>query len=58
MTLGGKIFAVPDGTIPTPSSAETGASIVVYQIKSMMGQMAMAMGTTIATLFLQWRTTT
>jgi MFS family permease len=29
-----------------------------YQIKSMMGQIAMAMGTTIATLFLQWRTTT
>ena len=29
-----------------------------YQIKSMMGQIAMAIGTTIATLFLQWRTTT
>lgn len=29
-----------------------------YQIKSMLGQIAMAMGTTIATLFLQWRTTT
>jgi MFS family permease len=28
-----------------------------YQIKSMMGQIAMATGTTIATLFLQWRTT-
>lgn len=29
-----------------------------YQIKSMMGQISMAIGTTIATLFLQWRTTT
>lgn len=29
-----------------------------YQIKNMLGQIAMAMGTTIATLFLQWRTTT
>jgi DHA2 family multidrug resistance protein len=29
-----------------------------YQIKSMLGQIALAMGTTIATLFLQWRTTT
>jgi DHA2 family multidrug resistance protein len=29
-----------------------------YQIKSMLGQIAMAMGTTVATLFLQWRTTT
>jgi MFS family permease len=29
-----------------------------YQIKSMLGQIAMAMGTTLATLFLQWRTTT
>lgn len=28
-----------------------------YQIKSMLGQIAMAMGTAIATLFLQWRTT-
>jgi MFS family permease len=29
-----------------------------YQIKSMLGQIAMAIGTTVATLFLQWRTTT
>lgn len=29
-----------------------------YQIKSMLGQIAMALGTTVATLFLQWRTTT
>lgn len=29
-----------------------------YQIKSMLGQIAMAMGTAVATLFLQWRTTT
>jgi len=29
-----------------------------YQIKNMLGQIAMAMGTTIATLFLQWRSTT
>lgn len=29
-----------------------------YQIKSMLGQIAMAMGTTFGTLFLQWRTTT
>lgn len=29
-----------------------------YQIKSMLGQVAMAMGTTAGTLFLQWRTTT
>jgi len=29
-----------------------------YQIKNMMGQIAMAIGTTVATLFLQWRTTT
>jgi MFS family permease len=28
-----------------------------YQIKSMLGQIAMAIGTTLATLFLQWRTT-
>lgn len=28
-----------------------------YQIKSMLAQIAMAIGTTIATLFLQWRTT-
>ncbi|MEE3634166.1 MFS transporter [Pseudomonas sp. AL 58] len=28
-----------------------------YQIKSMLGQIAMAMGTAVATLFLQWRTT-
>jgi MFS family permease len=28
-----------------------------YQIKSMLGQIAMALGTTVATLFLQWRTT-
>ena len=28
-----------------------------YQIKSMLGQIAMAMGTAFATLFLQWRTT-
>lgn len=28
-----------------------------YQIKSMLGQIALAMGTTLATLFLQWRTT-
>lgn len=28
-----------------------------YQIKSMLGQIAMAMGTALATLFLQWRTT-
>ncbi|WP_447791021.1 MFS transporter [Pseudomonas farris] len=28
-----------------------------YQIKSMMGQIAMAIGTAVATLFLQWRTT-
>ncbi|HEY0286147.1 MAG TPA: MFS transporter [Pseudomonas sp.] len=28
-----------------------------YQIKSMLGQIAMAIGTTVATLFLQWRTT-
>ena len=28
-----------------------------YQIKNMMGQIAMAIGTTAATLFLQWRTT-
>jgi MFS family permease len=28
-----------------------------YQIKSMLAQIAMALGTTVATLFLQWRTT-
>ncbi|WP_321848057.1 MFS transporter [Pseudomonas paraveronii] len=28
-----------------------------YQIKSMLGQIAMAIGTTLATLFLQWRST-
>ena len=28
-----------------------------YQIKSMLAQIAMTIGTTIATLFLQWRTT-
>jgi hypothetical protein len=30
MTLRGKVFAAPDGTIPTHSPAETSASIVVY----------------------------